>query len=156
MTRTDEEKGEKGRKVSREKQLLKLYENIEDSRPWETEIKNASESGKLNSKKMYLYYLQMGKDAYTGEEIDRDRLFMDNQYDIDHIYPRSLTNDNNLENNLVLVSKKINENEKKNIYPVPEKIRKKPKVRELWLMLHKMGFMNDEKQHRERRGLPTC
>ena len=148
MTRTDEEKGEKGRKVSREKQLLKLYENIEDSRPWETEIKNASESGKLNSKKMYLYYLQMGKDAYTGEEIDRDRLFMDNQYDIDHIYPRSLTNDNNLENNLVLVSKKINENEKKNIYPVPEKIRKNPKVRKCWLTLHKMGLMNDEKYNR--------
>ena len=28
MTRTDEEKGEKGRKASRENQLLKLYENI--------------------------------------------------------------------------------------------------------------------------------
>lgn len=30
MTRTDEEKGEQGRKNSREKRLLKLYENIKD------------------------------------------------------------------------------------------------------------------------------
>ena len=49
MTRTDEEKGEQGRKNSREKRLLKLYENIKDGRNWETEIKNASASGKLNS-----------------------------------------------------------------------------------------------------------
>ena len=87
-------------------------------------------------------------DVYTGEEIDIEELFTDNRYDIDHIYPRSLTNDNNLENNLVLVSKKINENEKKNIYPVPEKIRKNPKVRECWLTLHKMGLINDEKYNR--------
>ena len=59
MTRTDEEKGEQGRKNSREKRLLKLYENIKDGRNWETEIKNASASGKITSKNMYLYYLQM-------------------------------------------------------------------------------------------------
>lgn len=148
MTRTEEEKGEQGRKNSREKRLLKLYENIKDGRKWETEIKNASASGKLNSKKLYLYYLQMGRDAYTGEAIDMEDLFDDNRYDIDHIYPRSLTNDNNMENNLVLVSKKINENDKQNVYPVPEKVRKNPKVRELWAVLHKMGFMNDEKYNR--------
>ncbi len=154
MTRTDEEKGEQGRKSSREKRLLKLYENINDSRPWTTEIKNASESGKLNSKKMYLYYLQMGRDVYTGKEIDIEELFLDNRYDIDHIYPRSLTDDNNLENNLVLVSKKINENEKKNDYPVPQKVRNDPKVRELWYMLHKRGYMNDEKYSRLTSGEP--
>ena len=148
MTRTDEEKGEQGRKNSREKRLLKLYENIKDGRNWETEIKNASASGKLNSKKLYLYYLQMGKDAYTGNDIDIEDLFKDNRYDIDHIYPRSLTNDNNMENNLVLVSKKINEEDKQNDSLVPKKVRENPKVRELWAVLHKMGFMNDEKYNR--------
>ncbi len=57
-------------------------------------IKNANASGKLNSKKLYLYYLQMGRDVYTGEPIDIEDLFDDSRYDIDHIYPRSLTNDN--------------------------------------------------------------
>lgn len=148
MTRTEEEKGEPGRKASREKRLLKLYENIRESRDWTSEIKNAGASGSLNSKKLYLYYLQMGKDAYTGEEIDIEELFTDNRYDIDHIYPRSLTNDNNIDNNLVLVSKKINQDEKKNDYPLPEKVRSNPKVWELWSSLHKRGFMNDEKYNR--------
>lgn len=62
--------------------------------------------------------------------------------------PRSLTNDNNIENNLVLVSKTINQNEKKNDYPVPEKVRTNKKIRDLWHTLHKMGFMNDEKYNR--------
>ena len=148
MTRTDEEKGEKGRQSSRGKRLLKLYENIKAERLWATEINNANESGILNSKKMYLYYLQMGKDAYTGEEIDIEDLFDNNRYDIDHIYPRSLTDDNNIENNLVLVSKNINQYEKKNDYPLPERVRKNIKVQELWKMLHKQGFMNDEKYNR--------
>lgn len=143
-----EEKGEQGRKNSREKRLLKLYESIRDERNWAAEIKNANASGKLNSKKMYLYYLQMGRDVYTGEPIDIEDLFDDSRYDIDHIYPRSLTNDNNIENNLVLVSKTINQNEKKNDYPVPEKVRTNKKVRDLWHTLHKMGFMNDEKYNR--------
>lgn len=97
MTRTEEEKGEQGRKNSREKRLLKLYESIRDERNWAAEIKNANASGKLNSKKLYLYYLQMGRDVYTGEPIDIEDLFDDSRYDIDHIYPRSLTNDNNIE-----------------------------------------------------------
>lgn len=148
MTRSDEEKGEQGRKDSREKRLLKLYENIKDERPWSAEIKNANKSGRLNSKKLYLYYLQMGKDAYTGEEINIEDLFDDNRYDIDHIYPRSLTNDNNIENNLVLVAKNINQDEKRNDYPLPEKVRKNIKVQKLWNVLHKRGFMNDEKYNR--------
>lgn len=39
MTRTEEEKGEQGRKNSREKRLLKLYESIRDERNWAAEIK---------------------------------------------------------------------------------------------------------------------
>ena len=90
----------------------------------------------------------MGKDAYTGEEINIEDLFDDNRYDIDHIYPRSLTNDNNIENNLVLVAKNINQDEKRNDYPLPEKVRKNIKVQKLWNVLHKRGFMNDEKYNR--------
>lgn len=53
-----------------------------------------------------------------------------------------------MENNLVLVSKKINEEDKQNDSLVPKKVRENPKVRELWAVLHKMGFMNDEKYNR--------
>ncbi|MFR8248912.1 MAG: hypothetical protein ACLVAT_07125 [Lachnospiraceae bacterium] len=51
-----------------------------------------------------------------------------------------MTNDNNIDNNLVLVSKKINQDEKKNDYPLPEKVRSNPKVWELWSSLHKRGI----------------
>ncbi len=149
MPRADEEKGEQGRKASRKNRLLSLYEEIEDERPWKKEIENAAESGRLNSKRMYLYYLQMGKDAYTGEDIDIEDLFDNSKYDIDHIYPRSLTDDNSLENNLVLVSATINQDVKKNDYPIPyDKIRGNSKVRELWRFLHEKKFMNDEKYNR--------
>lgn len=148
MTRSEDEKV---RTESREKQLLALYKGIEPNANhpnWKAEISAQSSSGKLNAKKVYLYYLQMGRDAYTGEEIDIERLFDDNLYDIDHIYPRHYVKDNNLLNNMVLVNKHDNELLKRDDYPLPTSISSNPKVRELWEVLHKAGLMNDEKYHR--------
>lgn len=68
-TRHDEEKGDLGRKNSREKELLDLYKAIKDDRSWDEEIKEAGGSGSLRSKKLYLYYKQMGFDMYTGDSI---------------------------------------------------------------------------------------
>lgn len=148
MTRTDEEKGDKGRKDSREKDLLRLYKDIKDSSyDWNELIKESNASGKLKSKKMYLYIKQMGRDMYSGLPIDLDDLFNDNLYDIDHIYPRQFTTDNNLENNLVLVKKETNA-AKTNDYPLSASIRKNPRVVALWDTLHDKGLMNDEKYHR--------
>ncbi|MDO4976604.1 MAG: type II CRISPR RNA-guided endonuclease Cas9, partial [Eubacteriales bacterium] len=59
MTRHDDEKGDKGRKASRKSQLLDLYKNIKDeSKNWKEIIESADETGKLRSKKMYLYLTQ--------------------------------------------------------------------------------------------------
>lgn len=113
MTRHDDTKGEKGRKDSRKKKLLDLYKNVKDElndkKYWSDLIEHKEQSGELKRKKMYLYLLQMGRDMYTGEEIDLDDLFT-TKYDIDHIYPRHFVKDDNLENNLVLVNKSDNEN----------------------------------------------
>ncbi len=47
--------------------------------------------GTLRSKKLYLYFLQMGRDMYTGEKIEIGDLFAKNGqgylYDLDHIPP---------------------------------------------------------------------
>lgn len=148
MTRTDEEKGDKGRKDSREKDLLSLYKSIkDDTHDWNELIKSEGVSGRLKSKKMYLYIKQMGRDIYTGKPIDIDLLMNDNIYDIDHIYPRQFTTDNNIENNLVLVNKQDNA-KKTNIYPLDKSIRSNPVVRDLWKMLHDKKLMNDEKYYR--------
>ncbi|WP_263751882.1 type II CRISPR RNA-guided endonuclease Cas9, partial [Klebsiella pneumoniae] len=57
----------------------------------------------------YLYFMQLGRDMYTGEKINIDELHQ--YYDIDHIFPRSFIKDNSL-NNRVLTRKEINNNEK--------------------------------------------
>lgn len=148
MTRTDEEKGDKGRKNSRAKELTALYKNIKkEGKAWIELIGKEDASGRLKSKKMYLYIKQMGRDMYTGEQIDLDRLFDDNLYDIDHIYPRHFVKDNNIENNLVLVNKAKNSRKSDN-YPLDSDIVRNPKVRELWEMLHTNHLMSDEKYHR--------
>lgn len=150
MTRNDEEKGDKGRKASRGNRLLEAYKNmdLEDIDKWMEEISAADSNGKLRSKKLYLYYMQMGRDMYTGEMIDLGRLFDDNLYDIDHIYPRHYVKDDSMINNLVLVNKAANEHLKKDLYPIPASIVSNPKVRELWKYLHGNHLISDEKYSR--------
>ena len=150
MTRKDDEKGDKGRKASRGNQLLEAYKTIKNTEihNWKEEITAADSNGKLRSKKLYLYYMQMGRDMYTGEEIDLSKLFDDNLYDIDHIYPRHFVKDDSIINNLVLVNKAANEHLKKDLYPIPEQITANPKVRELWEMLHVKKLITDEKYAR--------
>ena len=150
MTRTEEEKGDKGRKESRGNQLLELYKSIKntESHNWKEEIAAADKDGKLRSKKLFLYYMQMGRDMYTGEEIDLGRLYDDNLYDIDHIYPRHYVKDDSIMNNLVLVNRRANQDIKKDLYPIPEQIKANPKVRELWNALHKQKLITDEKYAR--------
>ena len=157
MTRSDEEKGDKGRKDSRKKQLLDLYKNIKDethgdSKWWTELIEKESDSGRLRSKKMYLYLRQMGRDMYTGEVIDLEELFTA-KYDIDHVYPRHFVKDDNLENNLVLVRKEENAN-KTDDYPLPLSIRNDAKVQALWERLHISGLLNDVKYSRLRGNSP--
>ena len=150
MARSEEEKGDKGRKDSRGTQLLELYKNIKntDDHDWKKEISEANASGKLRSKKLYLYYVQMGRDLYTGEEINIDMLYDDSMYDIDHIYPRHYVKDDSIINNLVLVNRRANQDIKKDLYPIPDQIVSNPKVQELWKMLHRQNLITDEKYKR--------
>ncbi len=147
MTRKDDVKGEKGRKDSRKKQLLELYKSIKDDREWEKEIEGADSNGSLRSKKLYLYYRQMGRCMYTGKEIDLYTLLHSNEYDIDHIYPRHYVKDDNIENNLVLVSKQSNAY-KSDSYPIEETTLGNLEVRNLWNFLKEKKFISEEKYRR--------
>ena len=55
----------------------------------------------LQNDRLYLYYLQNGKDMYTGEELDIDRL---SNYDIDHIIPQAFLKDNSIDNKVLVSS----------------------------------------------------
>ena len=141
VTRTN--KAEKKRTDSRKKRLLELYKNIkDDSRNWVDEIEK-TEDNKFNSKKLYLYYTQMGKCMYTDTIIDIETLFTD-MYDIDHIFPRSKTKDNSFEN-LVLVTRESN-GKKGDNYPIEPSVQR-DKL-DLWRYLHDKKLIGDIKYER--------
>ncbi|WP_413476686.1 type II CRISPR RNA-guided endonuclease Cas9 [Latilactobacillus fuchuensis] len=58
----------------------------------------------LSKDRLFLYFMQGGRDMYTGESLNIDRL---SEYDIDHILPQAFIKDNSLDNR-VLVSAKMN------------------------------------------------
>ena len=148
MTRSEDEKGDKGRKDSRKKVLLEKFKGIKDSaRDWNALIESEDSSGRLRSKKMFLYISQMGRDMYSGEPIELDELFNDNLYDIDHVYPRHFVKDDSIHNNLVLVRKQANAH-KSDTYPLESAIRNNPSVRDLWHFLREKGLITEEKYRR--------
>ncbi len=109
MARGEEESKKKVRTTSRKDRLISLYKNCEkDIRErFLDEIEKRDERD-FNSRKLFLYYTQMGKCMYTGENIDFDSLIHKNsKWDKDHIYPQSKIKDDSMDN-LVLVNKDIN------------------------------------------------
>lgn len=143
MTRSDGEKGK--RTVSRQKKLVDLYKALgKEGKTWSEELSDTPES-QFRIKKLYLYYLQMGKCMYTGEAIELEQLMNDNLYDIDHIYPRHFIKDDNISNNLVLVKKEKNAH-KSDSFPIEPEIRNK--MMPFWKSLRKKGFLTEEKYNR--------
>lgn len=154
MARSNEEKK---KTVSRKNRLLELYKAIRNDKEslitdYEYDklikgIKDTEESD-FRSKVLFLYYSQLGKDMYTGENIDLNHMFDKTMYDIDHIIPRRMKKDDSITTNLVLVNKKSNQDQKKDIYPVPSTIRNNPKVYNLWKLLVDKEFITKEKYNR--------
>ena len=144
---TPDQKGKRTR--SRKNQLLDIYSSIktQESRQLQKQIEDMGEmaDNRLQSDALFLYFLQMGKSAYTGRPIDLAKLGTDTYYNKDHIYPQSLTKDDSVLNNLVLVESTINDR-KKAIYPVAREIRESQK--DFWETLRKNGLMSEEKFRR--------
>lgn len=135
---------EKKRTVSRKTRLQELYAGCkDDTRNWMKEIGDREER-EFNSRKLYLYYTQMGKCMYTGDEIDVDALMKGNSnWDIDHIYPQSRIKDDSLDN-MVLVRKDVN-NKKRNKILSP-KIRED--MKQYWKMLYQKELISKKKYDR--------
>ena len=160
------ENGEKGKRtVSRKARLQVLYKKCrDDTRDWAKELEGKSEED-FRSDRLYLYYTQMGRSMYTGKPIDINRLFDRNVYDIDHIYPQSLTGDDSLDNR-VLVEKTVNA-KKGDTYPLSsaldgcyisgQQIRIQDiqkEMRPFWHMLLEKELISKEKYNRLSRTIP--
>ncbi len=131
------------RSVTRKDRLLDLYRNIKEEQTLYTQLKGEG-NDRLRNDKLYLYYTQMGHCAYTNREIDLDELFDNNLYDIDHIYPRSKTADDSIDNR-VLVYKPVNIG-KQDIYPIDPDIR--TKMWDKWYVWYQKGLISEEKYKR--------
>lgn len=159
------ENGEKGKRtISRKARLQELYKKCrDDSRDWAKELAEKPEED-FRSDRLYLYYTQMGRSMYTGKPIDINQLFDRNVYDIDHIYPQSLTGDDSLDNR-VLVEKTVNA-KKGDTYPLGsaldgchiggqihiQDIQKE--MRSFWHMLLEKELISKEKYNRLSRTTP--
>ena len=149
---TPDQKGK--RTTSRLDQLNELYAKIktEDTRALRDELKDMfsrKEESKLQSKRLYLYYLQEGKCAYTGEPIDLKSL-SSKRYDIDHIYPQRFVKDDSVLNNMVLVKSEEN-GRKSDKYPIAPEIR--ARMTNFWKHLRAVGLMTEDKYRRLTRGV---
>ncbi len=147
VTRQDGEKGDKGRTVSRKNKLLELYKDIgADCRDIEELIRELNREemtdSRLRQETLYLYFLQLGRCAYTGERIDLGQLTTD-LYDVDHIIPRSITKDDSLDNK-VLVKREKNA-QKTDVYPLPQGFTNQ---QGFWKILKSKGLMSESKYAR--------
>ena len=149
---TQEQKGK--RTLSRRSQLLELYKQVktEDAKrlSGELEAMGVAADNRLQDRKLYLYYLQLGKCAYTGNPIDLSRLG-DGTYNLEHIYPQSMVKDDSILNNLVLVESEAN-GQKNDTYPVDGLIQSR--MRRVWEHWYKTGLMTEEKYRRLTRSTP--
>ena len=154
VTRGDE-KGKPKVKLARRKELLDKYKAIKDGKDDFAnklfEQLNSHDDRDLQSKKLFLYYQQMGKCAYTGERIELDEINNTRLYDIDHIYPRSKTKDDSITRNLVLVKAEANR-EKTNKYPISPDTQ--VKMRGQWGFWYRSGLITKEKYERLTRTTP--
>lgn len=135
---------EKVRKVNRKKQIEEKYKAIMknredllahmrymDCKPLDV-FKVEENDKKFDSEKFFLYFLQAGKCAYTGRELDLNKL---EQYHVDHIVPRSIIKDDSLDNK-VLVTAEANEKKGDN-ETVPVEFQ--DKMREIWKLWRDVG-----------------
>lgn len=142
VARGDEKKEPK---ASRKDRLIELYKNCKkDNEELYLGLLDKEEDA-LRSDKLYLYYTQMGKCMYTGENIELDELMGSNsRWDIDHIFPRSKIKDDSL-NNRVLVKKTVNSS-KTNDYPISGSIQ--AQMGSFWNMLLSKKLISNEKHQR--------
>lgn len=134
------EEAKKKRKDDRKQFLIYLYENSKKEIDNYNSLLNELDClDKIDSQKLFLYFIQEGKSLYTGKPLNIDHL---EEYEIDHIIPRSLIKDDSIDNK-ALVYREENQNKKAN-YVLPSEYRTE-RNKEWWQHLKKVGLISAKK-----------
>nr|AVZ47054.1 dCas9-BFP-DNMT3A [Cloning vector p188_pCCL-PGK-dCas9-BFP-DNMT3A] len=92
---------QKGQKNSRER-MKRIEEGIKELGS-QILKEHPVENTQLQNEKLYLYYLQNGRDMYVDQELDINRL---SDYDVDAIVPQSFLKDDSIDNKVLTRSDK--------------------------------------------------
>lgn len=124
---------------SRLHQLEKLYENIDsDSELQDLRKELKHMDNKDINEKLFLYFIQNGRSAYSGTALNLENL---NEYQVDHIIPRSLVKNDSIDNKvLVLATENQQKSDDKTAFSIATSQAKK-----LWEALKKTGLMTQRK-----------
>lgn len=137
------EKGKRQRTSSRLKRISELYKEMVKEVDYYNEVyhelkEKEQENQKLDSKELFLYFIQGGRCMYTNEKLDITNL---SQYEIDHIIPRHIIKDDSFDN-LALVTQLANQ-EKGEQLGVPKKFIQKQYY--IWNKMFKCGLISSKK-----------
>ena len=142
------EDNNKQMKNTKQKQLIKKYEEIEKQIK---EVKNYDhnvylelkkhQNDKTLTEKMYLYYIQIGKCLYSGKPLSIDEL---STYEVDHILPQSYIKDDSIDNK-ALVLKQENQRKKDSLLLSDEIINNRI---DWWKSLLDSGLITQSKYYR--------
>ncbi len=154
VTRSNQ--AEKKQTVKRKDTILSYYkEKLDEKLVTVDEVNKLKEklNGKsdadLRDEKLFLYFMQFGKCAYSGRPIN-NLLELGTNYDVDHIIPRALLKDDSFSNK-VLVEQQLNKN-KADSYPLSVEVQ--TKMKPFWEMLRKRNMMSATKFERLTRTTP--
>lgn len=92
---------QKGQKNSRER-MKRIEEGVKELGS-QILKEHPVENTQLQNEKLYLYYLQNGRDMYVDQELDINRL---SDYDVDHIVPQCFIKDDSIDNKVLTRSEK--------------------------------------------------
>lgn len=146
------ERANKGRTISRKQQIELKFEEINSELIVQAKKELKADPGyDFSSDRVFLYFMQGGKDPYTGKSIIFDDIFNTEdkknisgakKYEIDHIVPQSFLKDNSLDNR-VLVSRE--ENQKKGDRLPSEGLSNFDKLERIWQMWYQQGLLSKHK-----------
>lgn len=136
------EEGEKKRVEDRKKQLTKLYHDFKsDIKDYQKLSQELEKQEKINTQKLFLYFIQEGKSLYSGRPLNIEDL---DSYEVDHIIPRTLIKDDSIDNKALVYRE---ENQKKAAsYILPKEYRTDAN-KKWWEHLKKIGLMSPKKFH---------